>query len=58
MAQILFSKDLTLRDDLPWALNPTPYLEGHGDLVSRSITGVTGVVIWLIGVSNLRAKSP
>ena len=26
------------------------YLEGHGDLVSRLIMGIIGLMIWLIGV--------
>ena len=34
------------------------YLEGHGDLVSRVVIGVTGVIIWLMGVINLLSKSP
>ena len=34
------------------------YLEGHGDLVSRLIMGITGVIIWLIGVIDLLTKSP
>ena len=33
-------------------------LEGHGDLVSRSIMGIFEAIIWLIGVINLLAKSP
>ena len=28
-------------------------LEGHGDLVSRLITGIIGVIMWLMGVINL-----
>ena len=24
-----------------------PYLEGHGDLISRLIMGIIGVIIWL-----------
>ena len=27
----------------------SPYLEVHGDLVSRVIIRVTGVMIWLVG---------
>ena len=27
-----------------------PYLEGHGDLVSRLIMGIIGVIIWVIGL--------
>ena len=38
--------------------NPKPYLEGQGDLVSRLITGTTGVIIWLIGDINLLTKYP
>ena len=34
------------------------YLEGHGDFVSRLITDISGVVIWLMGVINLLTKSP
>ena len=34
------------------------YLGGHGDLVSRLIMGITGVMIWLMGVMNLTTKSP
>ena len=34
------------------------YLEGHGDVVSRLITRITGVTIWDIGIiSNLLTKS-
>ena len=29
---------------------------GHGDLVSRSIMGITGVTICLVGVMNLLTK--
>ena len=35
-----------------------PYLEGHGDLVSRLIKGITRVIVWLIGVINLLTNSP
>ena len=34
------------------------YLEGQGDLVSRVITRITRVTIWVIGVINLLTKSP
>ena len=34
------------------------YLEGHGDLVSRLIMGIIGVIIWLIGFINLFTLSP
>ena len=34
------------------------YLEGQGDLVSRFMMGIPGVLIWLIQVINLLAKSP
>ena len=34
---------------IPWIL----YLEGHGDLVSRLVMGITGVIIWLMGVMKL-----
>ena len=34
------------------------YLEGHGDLVSRLIMEIIGVIIWLIGVINRLTKSP
>ena len=33
-------------------------LEGHGDLVSRLMMRITGIVIRLIGVINLLPKSP
>ena len=33
-------------------------LDGHGDLVSRLIIGIIGVIIWLIGLINLLTKSP
>ena len=33
-------------------------LEGHGDLVSRLITGITKVTMWVIGVINLLTMSP
>ena len=44
-------------------LNPNPYtakpyLEGQGDLISRSIMGIFRVTIWVIGVINLVTKSP
>ena len=34
------------------------YLEGHGDFVSRTITGIIGVMIWLLEVIKLLTKSP
>ena len=34
------------------------YLEGQGDLVSRLIMGIIGVIIWVIGVIILLTKSP
>ena len=34
------------------------YFEGHGDLVSRLILGIIGVIIWLIGVIHILTKSP
>ena len=34
------------------------HLEGHGDLVSRLVMGIIGVIIWLIGMINLLTKSP
>ena len=35
------------------------YLEGHGDLASGFITGMIGVITWLIGVLDLLiTKSP
>ena len=37
---------------------PFPYLEGHGDSVSRVIMGIIRVIIWLIGVINLLPTSP
>ena len=40
-----------------WNLPITPYLEGHGDFVSRLIIGIPGDTIWLMGVINLRTKS-
>ena len=30
-----------------------PYLEGHGDLVSRLNMWIFGVITWLVGVINL-----
>ena len=33
-------------------------LEGQGDLVTRLITGIIVVTIWVIGVFNLLTKSP
>ena len=38
--------------------NPGPYLEGQGNLLSRLVTGITTVTIWVIGVINLLTKSP
>ena len=40
------------------ALEPKPYLEGQGDLVTRLILGIIGATIWVIGVINLLTKSP
>ena len=37
---------------------PQPYLEGHWDLVTRLIMGLTRVTIWVIGLMNLLTKSP
>ena len=34
------------------------YLEGQGDLISRSIMGIFRVTIWVIGAINLLTKSP
>ena len=34
------------------------YLEGQGDLVSRSIMGIIRVTIWVIWVINPLTKSP
>ena len=34
------------------------YLEGQGDLVSRSIMVITGVIMWVIGVISILTKSP
>ena len=34
------------------------YLEGQGDLGSTLIKGILGVIICLIGVTNLLTKSP
>ena len=34
------------------------YLEGHGDLVSRLIGGITRVTRWVIRVITLLTKSP
>ena len=31
------------------------YLEGHG---GRLIVGILGLIIWIVGVTNLLAKSP
>ena len=39
-------------------VNPGPYLEGHGDLVSGLIMGINGLTIWVIGAINLVTKSP
>ena len=35
----------------------TDYLEGQGNLVSRLIRGITGIIMWVIGVINLLTKS-
>ena len=35
-----------------------PYLEGHGDLVSRVIMGISRVTIWAMGNINLLTKVP
>ena len=40
------------------SLNPSPYLEGQGDLVSRLKRGVIRVTIWVIEVIHLLSKSP
>ena len=34
----------------------TDYLEGQG--VSRLMSGITGIIMWVIGVINLLTKSP
>ena len=34
------------------------YLEGHGDVVTRLIMGITGVILWFIGVISILTKSP
>ena len=34
------------------------YLEGQGDLVSRLITRITRVTMWVLGVIKLLTKSP
>ena len=39
------------------SVQPT-YLEGHGGSLSWFIRGVIGVVIWLIGLINILAKTP
>ena len=36
---------------------PKPYLGGQGDLVSRLLLGIDGVIIWLIVATNLLTKS-
>ena len=43
-----------------YTLNPklNPYFGGSGDSVSRLITGMNGVTIWVIRVINLLTKSP
>ena len=33
-------------------------VQGLGDLVSRFIKGVIGVILWLLGVITLLTKSP
>ena len=33
-----------------------PYLEGQEDLRSRSILGITGIMIWLIGGINILTR--
>ena len=38
--------------------HPELYLEGQGDLVSRSKMGITWVSIWVIGFLNLKPKPP
>ena len=45
--------------DLSGTLSPLhPYLEGQGDLVSRSIAPITHAVNQLIPIINLVTKSP
>ena len=39
-------------------LDPKPYLEGHGHLVSSLIVRITRVTIWVIGVIKLLTKFP
>ena len=40
-------------------MNPKPYLEGQGDLVSGLIIrGISRVIMWIIGVIKLLTKSP
>ena len=36
----------------------TSYLEVQGDLAIKLIMGITRVTIWVIGIINLRTKSP
>ena len=34
------------------------YLESQGDLVRRQITGITELIVRLIGIINILTKSP
>ena len=56
---------LTLREMIPHPCKHpsdsyvrTPYLDSHGDLVSRLIIGIIGIIIWVIGLFNILTKSP
>ena len=42
---------------LPQARLGKIHLEGHGDLVSRSIIRMSRVIIWVLGALNLLTKS-
>ena len=39
-------------------LNPKPYLEGHGDLISSLITPIAHIITPIIPIINPLTKSP
>ena len=40
------------------AMRKEALLGGSGGLVSKSMTGIMGVIVWLVRVINLHTKSP
>ena len=36
----------------------SPHLEGQGDLLSRLVLGITGIIIWVIRAISILPKCP